>query len=251
MLSTLYLPIFFGVVVGVLINYLADVMPRNRKLTLPVCLNCGEPRTTTEFLQGRTCKSCGKNNGKRYWPTLTGAIGLSVLVWLNPLGSLPFWCSEILLLVFFVIILTDLEFRVILNEMSIAGCILAIPIGWYLHGWLKTFLGGLCGFLLFLGLYYLGKVFVRRLSRDREEPVDEEALGFGDVYLAGIIGFLAGFPYILPALLAAIVLGGIVSAFFLLFSVIRKKYQAFEAIPYGPFIIIGGIFVLYYYLVVR
>jgi hypothetical protein len=28
---------------------------------------------------------------------------------------------------------------------------------------------------------------------------------------------------------------------------VRKQYQAFQAIPYGPFIIIGGILALYMY----
>ncbi len=248
MSSFLILSILCGVVVGFGVNYLADVMPRNRRLTLPVCLECGEPRSMIEFLRGGECHSCGKRNAIRYWLVLSFSIVISTFVWLKPIGVLPFWASEILLLVFFVIIITDLEYKVILEQMSLAGYILAFIAGWYLNGWLKTIIGGACGFLIFLGLYYLGKAFAHRLSRNRDEPVDEEALGFGDVHLAGIIGFLSGFPYILSALLMAIVLGGIVSAFFIVYLVIRKRYEAFQAIPYGPFIILGGIFALYYYL---
>jgi prepilin signal peptidase PulO-like enzyme (type II secretory pathway) len=90
-------------------------------------------------------------------------------------------------------------------------------------------------------LYYLGRLFSKFISRNRELPIDEEALGFGDVYMAGAIGFLTGFPYILPALLVSIVLGGLVSAFVLIITLVKKTYEAFRAIPYGPFIIIGGI----------
>lgn len=248
MWSNIFIPLICGVVVGAAINYLADVIPQNRRLTLPVCLACGEQRTITELLLGRKCRSCGKNNGFRYWTVLIFAVVLSISVWLKPIGALPFWGSEILLLVFSVIIITDIEFRVILNQMSFTGYIIAVIAGWFLHGWLKTILGGAVGFLLFLGLYYIGKAFVRRLSRKHDEPMDEEALGFGDVHLAGIIGFLTGFPFILPALLVAIIAGGIVSALYILINVFRKQYQAFQAIPYGPFIIMGGIFALYYYL---
>jgi leader peptidase (prepilin peptidase)/N-methyltransferase len=133
--------------------------------------------------------------------------------------------------------------------MSITAFVVTTAAGWVLHGWLKTLLGGVCGFLLFLGLYYFGRLFSRYMSRKREEPVEEEALGFGDVYMAGAVGLLTGFPYVLSALLAAIVLGGLVSAFVLVISLVRKTYEAFRAIPYGPFIITGGIFILYYYLI--
>jgi prepilin signal peptidase PulO-like enzyme (type II secretory pathway) len=58
---------------------------------------------------------------------------------------------------------------------------------------------------------------------------------------------LTGFPFILTALLAAIILGGIISGVFILITVAKKQYRAFQAIPYGPFIIIGGIIALYLY----
>ena len=249
MSALLILPIFLGIIAGILANYLADVLPRNRHLTYPVCLDCGETRTILSFLSGKKCESCGKTNVFRYWLVNLVSVILSLLVWLFPAGSLPYWGSLILLVVFLTIIITDIEYHVILNQMSITAFIVTIAAGWVLHGWLKTLLGGISGFLLFLGLYYLGRLFTRFMSRKRGEPVEEEALGFGDVYMAGAIGFLTGFPFVLPALLAAIVFGGIVSAAVLIISLIRKSYEAFKAIPYGPFIIAGGIFILYYYLI--
>ena len=249
MSALLILPFFFGIVAGILANYLADVLPRNRHLTYPVCLDCGENRTILSFLAGKKCEACGKTNVFRYWLVILASVILSLLVWLFPAGSLPYGGSLILLIVFLAIIITDIEYHVILNQMSITAFIVTITAGWVLHGWLKTLLGGISGFLLFLGLYYLGRLFTRFMSRRRGEPVEEEALGFGDVYMAGAIGFLTGFPFVLPALLAAIVFGGIVSAAVLIISLIKKSYEAFKAIPYGPFIIAGGIFILYYYLI--
>jgi prepilin signal peptidase PulO-like enzyme (type II secretory pathway) len=249
MTGIIAIPVLCGLIVGLLANYLADVLPRSRRFTRPVCLACGEHRTVRDFLTGRKCTTCGKVNAFRYWLVLVVSVILSILVWLFPPGILPFWGSMILLTVFTVIIITDMEYRVILTQMSITAFIVTAAAGWVQNGWLKTLLGGVSGFLLFLGLYYLGRLFSKFMSRNREEPIDEEALGFGDVYMAGAIGFLTGFPYILPALLMSIVLGGLISAFVLIISLVKKSYQAFQAIPYGPFIIIGGTFIVYYYMI--
>jgi prepilin signal peptidase PulO-like enzyme (type II secretory pathway) len=249
MTGIIVIPIFSGLIVGLLANYLADVLPRSRRFTRPICLACGEIRTVREFLTGSMCKDCGKVNAFRYWLVIIVSVILSCLVWVYPPGILPFWVSMILLTVFTVIVITDMEYHVILTQMSVTAFIVTATAGWVLHGWLKTLLGGVCGFLLFLALYYLGRLFSKFISRNRELPIDEEALGFGDVYMAGAIGFLTGFPYILPALLVSIVLGGLVSAFVLIITLVKKTYEAFRAIPYGPFIIIGGIFIVYYYLI--
>ncbi len=248
MSSQFILALFCGLVTGVMINYLSDVLPRNRHFTAPVCLDCGEFRSLNEFLAGKPCSVCRKKNALRYWIVLVSEIILAGLMWLFPPGNLPFWAGEILLVVFSVMIITDLEYRIILEQVSVAGYIIAFFAGWFIHGLNKTILGGISGFLLFLALYFFGRLFARRLSRNREEPVEEEALGFGDVHLAGVIGLLTGFPFNLTAMLLAIILGGVVSVIFIVVTLVKKKYQAFQAIPYGPFIILGGIIALYYYL---
>lgn len=237
--------ILTGLAIGLISNYLADVLPRNRRLTAPVCLKCGNQRSIKKFLWGADCELCGKDNKTRFWIVLASSCGLSIGAWFKPVDNLPFLVSIVLLVLFTVIVITDLEYRVILEQVSLVGYMICAAAGWFLHGITKTALGGITGFLVFLAFYYGGKLFARRLSKNREEPVDEEALGFGDVHLAGIIGLLTGFPYIFTALLAAIVLGGIISAAFIFFAVIKKQYQAFQAIPYGPFIVLGGIIALY------
>jgi prepilin signal peptidase PulO-like enzyme (type II secretory pathway) len=241
------LAILGGLIVGVLSNYLADVLPCNRKLTSPVCLGCGHQRTYREFFLGADCLYCGKVNKTRYWLVLLADVLLSLALMLKPVHGLPFLVGLTLLVLFTVMIVTDMEYRVILEQVSLVGYFLCAGAGVLLHGIAETALGGAAGFLIFLGLYYAGKLFARRLSKNREVPIDEEALGFGDVHLAGIIGLLTGFPFILTALLAAIILGGIISGVFILITVAKKQYRAFQAIPYGPFIIIGGIIALYLY----
>jgi leader peptidase (prepilin peptidase)/N-methyltransferase len=72
------------------------------------------------------------------------------------------------------------------------------------------------------------------------------ALGFGDVNLAGVIGLMLGWPLIVFGLLFAILLGGAFSLLFVVFMMSRKKYEAFSAIPYAPFLVLSVIYVFYF-----
>jgi prepilin signal peptidase PulO-like enzyme (type II secretory pathway) len=246
-MTGIILALLGGLAVGLLSNYLADVLPRNRRITAPVCLDCGNQRSWIEFLKSADCSSCGKNHRTRFWIVILSSCVLSVCAWLKPVENLPFLVSLLLLVLFSVIVITDMEYRVVLEQVSLVGYFICAGVGLLLHGITETVLGGITGFLIFLGFYYGGKLFARKLSKNREVPIEEEALGYGDVHLAAIIGLLTGFPFVLTALLGAIVLGGIISALFIVIALARKQYQAFQAIPYGPFILIGGIIALYMY----
>ncbi len=71
-------------------------------------------------------------------------------------------------------------------------------------------------------------------GRDLEEP--EDALGFGDVNLGGVIGLLLGWPGIIAGLVFAILLAGGFSLVYLLIKLLRREYRPSLAIPYGPFL---------------
>jgi prepilin signal peptidase PulO-like enzyme (type II secretory pathway) len=113
------------------------------------------------------------------------------------------------------------------------------------HGFWNTLLGGGTGFGIMLVFYFLGALFVRLLSRTRGEEIEEIALGFGDVNLAGVVGLLLGWPGVVGGIFLAVLLGGIVSGGFLLVRVIQKKYQAYQALPYGPFLIMSTVVLFY------
>ena len=78
-----------------------------------------------------------------------------------------------------------------------------------------------------LVLYLLGEVFVRYVSRRRGEPVNEVALGFGDVTLAGIAGLFLGWPGIAFGLILTVFAGGA-------FSLSRYRQHAGCAVATGP-----------------
>jgi len=89
----------------------------------------------------------------------------------------------------------------------------------------------------------LGFVFSRWISRRRGEAVEEIAFGFGDVTLAVVIGLAVGWPGVLVALVLGILAAGIFSLGAILVMLIRRRYRAFLAIPYGPFLVFGALLV--------
>lgn len=58
----------------------------------------------------------------------------------------------------------------------------------------------------------------------------------GDVKLAAALGALVGFPYVIPALMAGILLGGIAALILLLSRRVGRK----DYIAYGPYLALGG-----------
>ena len=168
-----------------------------------------------------------------------------------------YWISLPFIAYLEVIFVIDIEHRLIFVWVCIAGIIAAIPLGI----WLRysnpqvsstllqstglTLLGGVAGFLIMLVVYYLGVLFNRLLSRLRKATIEEEAFGYGDVLVSAVIGLILGWPGVVAAVLLAILLGGAFSAIYLAVKSARKKYQAFTAIPYAPFLIIATILLLY------
>ena len=191
------------------------------------------------------CENCG------YIPTtrhITIAILISILaalIAIFPIPNLGNYGGIIWLLFFGLVTVIDLEHRLILHPVSIVGAGLGLIYGSINHGFLNTLIGGGAGFGIMLIFYYLGELFVKLLSRKRGEEIDEVALGFGDVNLAGVIGLLLGWPGIIAGLFLGILIGGVVSGFFLLIKLIRGEYQVLSALPYGPFLVFSAAALLY------
>jgi leader peptidase (prepilin peptidase)/N-methyltransferase len=175
-----------------------------------------------------------------------------VLIWIFPGKTLPFPLAFILLVFLAVVLVIDLEYRLVLHPVSIAGAILGLAIGIFLrskqsitYGITSTLLGGAAGFGIMLVFYFIGELFVKRMSKMRGMSTDEVALGFGDVNLSGILGLLLGWQAIFACLFFAILAGGLVSLVIILGMLIAKKYKAFTAIPYAPFLIISAMYFLF------
>jgi leader peptidase (prepilin peptidase)/N-methyltransferase len=169
----------------------------------------------------------------------------TIYIWLKPPGKINFFLAYVLLAYLGVVFVIDLEHRLIMHPVSIAGALLGLVVGFSANGLVPTLLGGAFGFGSMLLLYFLGEAFTRYMSKRRGEPIDEVALGYGDVNLCGVTGLLLGWPVILAGILFTIFAGGIGSLLVIAYMLIRKRYNAFTPIPYAPFLIFSILFYLY------
>ena len=246
------LPISAGVLAGWLVNYLSDVLPLTRRFSQPACRHCNVTLSIKEYLSLSKCPSCKKHRGPRTWLVQLLALGTSLLLWFQPHPQLGFLIGLLLLIYFAVVFVIDLEHRLILHPVSIFGTVLGFGIGWLLHGLGSTLLGGLGGFGIMLVFYMFGTLFarvrVRKMRAAGQESDDEEALGAGDVILAGVLGLILGWPLIWFGLLVGILLGGLITIPILVIMVIARRYKQdalMVFIPYGPFFLVSATLIVY------
>lgn len=234
-----------GIVGAWLINYLSDVLPVYRKIVPLRCPHCLTEQDWRSYLIYTRCEGCGKLPARRHLIVFIIVPILSTLMGIFPASVLGSFGSILWLIYFSLIVVIDLEHRLILHPVSLVGAGLGLIFGSVAHGFLNTLLGGLAGFVIMLILYLMGEAFVRLLSQRRGEQIEEVALGFGDVNLAGIIGLLLGWPGVIGGLFLTVLIGGCVSGVYLMVQKLRKRYQAFQALPYGPFLVISVLVLLF------
>jgi leader peptidase (prepilin peptidase) / N-methyltransferase len=241
------LPIFAGWISGVVINYLSDTLPIARRLSKPFCHACGtEIGIVNYFIWPRRCNHCGSLRPCRVWLVEFFMVLSSVWLWSNSPANPGYWVGIVVLAYFILITIIDLEHRLILHITSLVGVLFGLWVGIKLHGFPLTVAGGATGFFLMLALYYSGFVYLRISRKLRgKESEETEALGFGDVNLSGIIGLFLGWPGILLGLILAILIAGLVSLFYLLSMLARHNYHPDRALPYGPFLAISTVILLF------
>jgi len=247
------IPIAVGLFAGWVVNYLADVLPLTRRFSHPTCLHCNTNLSLHKYLALTRCPSCKKHRSMRTWLVQFTALVASIALWNQPHPLLGYFIGLILLIYFGVVFVIDLEHRLILHPVSMFGAVLGFGVGWLLHGLGSTLLGGLGGFGIMLIFYLFGTLFARirarRMQAAGQELDDEEALGAGDVILAGVLGLVLGWPLIWFGLLIGILLGGLITIPMLVIIVIAKRYRQdawMVFIPYGPFFLIGATLIVYF-----
>jgi leader peptidase (prepilin peptidase)/N-methyltransferase len=248
---TLIIPIILGLLAGLIINYLSDVLPITRKFSQPVCLQCGAAYTWKDYFLLRTCQN-GHPRASRLWIVHVVILIISIYIWLQPPARIGYFLGLILVTYFGLIFTIDMEHRLILHPTSIFGSLLALIVGFVSHGLKATLIGGLSGLLIMLGFYYFGVLFAKirtkKMLANGQEADDEEALGAGDVILATIIGLMLGWPLIWFGLLLGILLGGLVSVLLILWLILSRKYDKNSLmlfIPYGPYFITSAFLIIY------
>lgn len=249
---TAIISILFGWLAGVLVNYLADVLPHTRRFSQPACPHCNAPFVWQDYLLFKPCSN-GHARSTRTWVVQFVILAISIYTWLNPPSKIGYGLGMILLVYFGIVFVIDLEHRLILHPTSIFGAVFGLVIGVIMHGISPTLWGGLGGFVIMMVLYYFGVLFARvrtrRLIAAGQEPDDEEALGAGDVILITILGFILGWPLIWFGFLLGVLLGGFFSLLIIVWLVVVRKYRQnamMMFIPYGPYFVTSAFLVVYF-----
>jgi len=245
-LLSLILAIIVGWVAGILINYLADVLPLTRRLTRPLCPECNQPYGIKDYLFRFRCANCGRRRSIRSIIVLVCAVFSCVLLRFFPFSILRFWATLPILIFLGVIMVIDIEHRIVVIETSLLGMVLFSIYGIILWGFLRTLLGALAGLLTMLVFYFTGIVFSKIVGKLKHREISEVAFGFGDVFAGTFLGLLAGWPAIIGVVILAIIAFGAVSFVFVIVLLISQRYRAFtNALPFTPFLIFGVISFFY------
>lgn len=257
----LVIPIIAGWVGGWIINYLADVLPITRRFSQPACPHCNTTYGWRDYFLFHACRSCGKGRKVRAWIVQVFGVASFLYFWMFPPKALGFFLGAVLLIYFGMIAVIDLEHRLILHPTSAVGAALGLGIGTYIQtqihdgvlaGLGYSLFGGVAGFGVMFILYQLGTLVARwrarRMQAAGQTPDDEEALGGGDVYLAGVLGLLLGWPTILYCLVLGMLLAGAYSLLLVAAQLVRRRYPneaLMTFISYGPFFILSAVYFLY------
>jgi len=209
-------------------------LPGRRRVSRPRCPHCGQDRpwwqwlVLPSYLVGRArCPFCDAPIGLRHSLVEIGLAVTYGYLWiaLGPCVTLALYL--IYSAIFALILVTDIERRLILNVVTYPAILLAFVASFFTPGmmWWSALAGGAIGFAFFLGAALVGNALF-----------GSGALGGGDVKLAAFIGLITGFPLVIEALLLAILLGAAAS----LILLITRVRSLRDPIPYGPFLVIGA-----------
>jgi len=238
--------VLLGVVIASFLNLCIDRLPRHESLVTPAshCDACRHrlgvldliPIFSYLWLRGR-CRYCQAPISPRLlWVEISVGAIFGYLYWHYglsfELGVVAFYSC-----LFIVVAAIDFEHGLILNRLIYPGMAIAFIISIFLPpsgityagggsvwlagsslpqlGILQALIGGSIGFLFFFLIVVISR----------------GGMGWGEVKLAALIGFVTG--YLIPvAIFLAIIFGGLAACALLLAR--RKRIK--ESIPFGPFL---------------
>ena len=225
-----------GGAVGLAVRWAATVLALSRQSrTEPLgwrCGACGVCLSFTTWVRAGwrrprhpDCLAAGQPAGVPVWVLATATTALFGLAAAVFGAGLQLALAGGLIALLLVIAAVDVQCRLVLDRLTYPGMVVGPLFVWLWPGldvW-DSFLGGLVALVTFGALALLYR----------------RGMGLGDVKLATLIGLSLGWPQVLPALLSAFLLGGLVGAAILLAGGSRRSTFA-----YSPVLVAGAIFVL-------
>jgi leader peptidase (prepilin peptidase)/N-methyltransferase len=235
--AQLALVLLGGLVVGSFLNVVAYRLPLGESLVFPGshCPSCSVPIKAYDnvpvlgwvLLRGR-CRSCRTPISARYplVEGLTAALAVVTVLVKHSAGDIAL--GLVLVAVLVPIALIDLDNRIIPNKLTLPAAIIAVAIGLILAPAKvpEQLLAGAAagGFLLVFALAY------------------PKGMGMGDVKLAGVLGLFLG-RSVAVALLVGVLSGALFGAAVMARLGVAQGRKT--AVPFGPFLALGGIVALF------
>ena len=251
----------FGLCIGSFLNVVSWRVPLGKSIVSPpsACPGCGkeiEPRDNIPVLSyllllGK-CRNCKMRISVRYPITelVTGILFL--LAALHTGYSFQFISYAVIISLMIVVVRTDLEQFIVLDEVSIGGTaaglgLSLLPGGIGIMNSLYAAAGGFLFFLLIRigATIYLKKNEIRTRAPEGFEDEEDEfqgGMGWGDVKLAACIGAFLGPAHTVMAFFAAFITGAVTG---IALMVLRRRGKGVP-IPFGPFMAAGALLALFY-----
>lgn len=220
----------YGIVLGSFYNVVGLRVPLKKSIITPrsACPTCGHQLKAYELIpvisyliQKGKCRGCQSRISPIY-PTMELLTGILFAAAPYVVG----WSGELvvaltLISLFMIIIVSDIHYMIIPDKILIwfAGIFLLERIIWPLNPWWDSLLGAVSGFTLLLIIALVSK----------------GGMGFGDVKLYAVIGFILGFKLVLLSFFLSTLYGAVLGSVAMLFRIVKRR----QPIPFGPFIAAG------------
>ena len=240
----LVLVFLFGISFGSFLNVLIYRLPLKISLIKPPskCPECDTPirfydniPVISYVILGGKCRHCKKNISLRY-PVIEILSGLLTVYAIYSFGFTLKGIEVVFLsLVFLAIFFIDLDHTIIPDVFTIPGVIIGIAVSLLpgaMVGWKQSLIGMAVGGGAFVLVGILGQIIFKK-----------EALGFGDVKYAAMVGAFLGWKNLILMLIIASFLGSIIGISLIYLS--GKKGKS-TYIPFGPFLTVGAWIAIYF-----
>lgn len=228
---------FAGALIGSFLNVVIHRLPRGESVVSPpsACPGCGAqikpydnvPVVSWLLLRGR-CRNCGEPIAIRYplVEALTAVLAALVPICLGADDDV--WLGFALVLVLVPLTFIDLDHRILPNKITYPAVPLAIALvaAFEFDALPEHLIAGAVAFLLLFAAAWFYP----------------SGMGVGDVKLAGVLGLFLG-RNVAPALLVAFLLGTLVGIGIMAVKGVAAGRKT--AIPFGPFLAVGGLVGLY------
>jgi leader peptidase (prepilin peptidase)/N-methyltransferase len=230
----------FGICIGSFLNVVIDRIPNgesiaNGRSKCDFCkktLRWYELIPVLSWIQRGRCLRCKRSLSIQYplIELITG-IGFYLIVTNPDLSPLGLSAACIIFSLLFATTVADFKYELISDVFMIiifvASTVYHFDSVQSLSSLLPYLLSGLGASLFFFLFWAFSK---------------GKAMGFGDVELAFVLGFLAGYPTIIYGLYIAFLTGALIGVIL----IVRRKKTFKSHVPFGPFLILGTLIAMLY-----